>query len=132
MVDWNLPNLCFLQSSIDWFDIDIDKVLNILVKAGSVLTKEGVPLSRPDQTYVRKGVGKFMYMMQWVRTEISQSTRDLSKHMATMNALHKAIESLAYIYSWMGINIHQANTPYMAPHVFWQSDPFWKGLYIGS
>ena len=67
------------------------------MEAGSVLAKGGTPLNSQDQTYTRKGFGKLLYQMQWSRACVSQSTRDLTKHMAegtveVRNAMHRAME----------------------------------------
>ena len=69
------------QSYIDEFEINTDNVWKTPAEAGSVLTKGGTPLNSKDQTYIRKGIGKLLYQMQWSRACISQSTRDLTKHM---------------------------------------------------
>ena len=66
-------------------------------EAGSVFTKGGTPLNSQDQTYLRKGIGKLLYQMQWSRACVSQSTRDLTKHMQegtieVKNAMHRVME----------------------------------------
>ena len=74
-----------LQSYADEFDIDTDNVLRTPAEAGSVLNKGGTSLGNQDQTYLRKGIGKLLYQMQWSRPCMSQSTRDLTKHTAEGN-----------------------------------------------
>ena len=66
------------QSYIDEFDINTDNVWRTPAEAGSVLTKGGTPLNGQDQTYLRKGIGKLLYQMQWSRVCVLQSTQDLT------------------------------------------------------
>ena len=87
------------QSYIDEFDINTDKERKTPAEAGSVLAKGGTPLNNQDQTYIRKAIGKLLYQMQLSRACVSQSTRDLTKHMAegtveVKNAMHRAMECL--------------------------------------
>ena len=68
-------------------------------EARSVVTKGGTRLSSRDQTYIRKGIGKLLYQMQWIGACVLQATRDLTKHMAegtieVKNAMHRVMEYL--------------------------------------
>ena len=87
------------QSYIDEFDINTGKEWKTPAEAGSVLTMGGTLLNSQDQTYIRKGIGKLLYQMQWSHVCVSQSTRDLTKHMAegtveVKNAMHRVMEYL--------------------------------------
>ena len=85
------------QSYVDEFDINTDNVWKTPAEAGSVLTKGGTPLNGQGQTYLRKGIGKLLYKMQWSCACVSQSTRVLTKHMQegtveVKNAMHGVME----------------------------------------
>ena len=48
------------QSYIDEFDIALDKVWKMPAEPGSILSNEGVALSKKELAYTRSGIGKMM------------------------------------------------------------------------
>ena len=81
------------------FDI-IDNKWSTPAASGSVLEKarkEEDSLSAKLQTYSQSGIGKMIHIMQWSRTEISHSMRNLAKMMGKGNdnsikVMHRCIQ----------------------------------------
>ena len=89
-----------LQSLKDEFEINPEaRRWASPAEAGSILfkTDDDTQLSNPDQTYVRKGVGKLMHLQGWSRPDLAHRTRELAKHMndgreSAIPAMHRLME----------------------------------------
>ena len=65
-----------------------------------VKTEDDPQLSKPDQTYLRQGVGKLIHIQGWSRPELAHRTRELAKHMndgreSAIGAMHRLMEYAA-------------------------------------
>ena len=76
---------------------EIDKP-KIPAEAGQILVKpkdDEKVVSKKEQSKYRTGVGKLLHMMQWLRLDILNPTRKLSKHLTKATTVHmKALYGL--------------------------------------
>jgi len=113
-----------VQSFEDEFDLG-NRCYNTPAQPGTVLMRPAESedvLSPADQTTLRSGVGKLMYLMQHSRPDIAQPVRDLARYMTRGNSktMDAMIRCMRYVLctrdaglllrpsrKWDGSNEHQ-------------------------